>query len=71
MLNKATSTWLSMDWLNSGEHIWTEGVFIIDTTTHVPATRHNYVDDDKYNSLFGTVTKCALHYLIGLYSGNE
>ena len=24
----------------------------------LPATRHNYVDDDKYNSLFGIVTNC-------------
>lgn len=38
-----------------GENIY----YSLNTSQFVlPATRHNYVDDTKYNSLFGIVTKC-------------
>ena len=67
VLNKATSTWTPKTWTGlpnfSGSLIWTDGDniyygFVGETQYVLPATRHNYVDDNKYNSLFGTVTKC-------------
>ena len=66
MLNKATSTWTAKSWVGLteflGNNIWTTGENIYynnGTAKYVlPATRHNYVDDDKYTSLFGTVTRC-------------
>ena len=65
VLNKTTSTWVVKTWTGltdfSGQYLWTDGdnIYYSRGTQHyvLPATRHKYVDDDKYNSLFGTVTK--------------
>jgi hypothetical protein len=64
VLNKATSTWTAKTWTTNfyGNYIWTDGdnIYYSNRTNHyvLPATRHNYVDDNKYNSLFGIVTSC-------------
>ena len=66
VLNKATSTWIAKIWAGltnfSGYSNWTDGENIYSANDEqylvLPATRHNYVDEAKYPSLFGTVTKC-------------
>ena len=67
VLNKLTATWTAKTWTGltsfNGSYIWTDGDNIYHSSGTpqyvLPATRHNYVDDNKYNSLFGTVTKCV------------
>ena len=68
VLNKTTSTWTAKTWTGLtdflGWYIWTDGENIYysngATSMHVlPVTRHNYVDDAKYNPLLGKTTKCV------------
>ena len=80
VLNKTTSTWVgkTLTGLTSfnGSYIWTDGenIYYSNGTNQfvLPATRHNYVDDAKYNSLFGIVTKCNCSTLSDRFVfGNE
>ena len=77
---KKPSTWVPKTWTGvtdfTGYDTWTDGNNIYSSTSTqyvvIPATRHNYVDDDKYNSLFGTVTKCICSTLSDRFVfGNE
>jgi uncharacterized secreted protein with C-terminal beta-propeller domain len=81
VLNKATSTWIEKTWTGltsfSGRGIWTDGDNIYYSSGSqyqyvLPATRHNYIDDDKYNPILGKTIKCACSTLSNRFVfGNE